>query len=137
MLALITALVAPYFIDWDAYRADFEKEATRVLGQTVTVSGRAKARLLPFPSVTFEDVRVGDPEKPLVVADRFSMDAELAPFLSGEFLIFDMRVVNPTIELEIDERGMPGLVAAGDGAGQPGAGGAGKRTHHQWRDHAA
>jgi len=99
--------VAPYFIDWDAYRADFEKEATRVLGQTVTVSGRAKARLLPFPSVTFEDVRVGDPEKPLVVADRFSMDAELAPFLSGEFLIFDMRVVNPTIELEIDERGMP------------------------------
>ena len=99
--------MAPYFIDWDAYRADFEKEATRVLGQTVTVSGRAKARLLPFPSVTFEDVRVGDPEKPMVVADRFSMDAELAPFLSGEFLIFDMRVVNPTIELEIDERGMP------------------------------
>lgn len=99
--------MAPYFIDWDAYRADFEKEATRVLGQKVTVSGRAKARLLPFPSVTFEDVRVGDPEKPLVVADRFSMDAELAPFLSGEFLIFDMRVVNPTIELEIDERGMP------------------------------
>ena len=52
MLALITALVAPYFIDWDAYRADFEKEATRILGQPVTVAGKAKARLLPFPSVT-------------------------------------------------------------------------------------
>jgi uncharacterized protein involved in outer membrane biogenesis len=73
----------------------------------VTVAGDATARLLPFPSVTFEDVRVGDAEKPLVVADRFSMDAELAPFLSGEVLIFDMRLENPTIMLELDERGMP------------------------------
>ncbi len=107
VLALIAALVGPYFIDWDAYRADFEKEATRILGQKVTVSGEAKARLLPFPSVTFEDVRVGDPEKPLATADRFSMDAELAPFLSGELLIFDMRLVNPVVEMSIDERGLP------------------------------
>jgi uncharacterized protein involved in outer membrane biogenesis len=119
VLALITALVAPYFIDWDAYRADFEKEASRILGQQVTVSGKAKARLLPFPSVTFENVRVGDPEKPLVVADRFSMDAELAPFLSGELLIFDMRLVNPTIEMDIDERGMPDWVMSSTGPVSP------------------
>lgn len=119
VLALITALVAPYFIDWDAYRADFEKEATQILGQQVTVAGKAKARLLPFPSVTFEDVRVGDPEKPLVVADRFSMDAELAPFLSGELLIFDMRLVNPTVDLRIDEQGLPDwtMPAAGSDGG--------------------
>jgi len=73
----------------------------------VTVAGDATARLLPFPSVTFEDVRVGEAEKPLVVADRFSMDAELAPFLSGEVLIFDMRLENPSIMLELDERGLP------------------------------
>lgn len=106
-MALIAALVAPYFINWSEYRADFEREATQILGQKVTVAGDATARLLPFPSVTFEDVRVGKSEQPLVVADRFSMDAELAPFLSGEILIFDMRLENPTITLELDERGLP------------------------------
>nr|WP_293291258.1 AsmA family protein [Oricola sp.] len=115
VLALVTALVAPYFIDWGRYRAGFEREASRILGQPVTVSGEAKARLLPFPSVTFETVRVGDAERPLVVADRFSMDMELAPFLSGEILIFDMRLVNPRIDLTLDERGLPdwSLPAAG------------------------
>ena len=34
-LALITALVAPYFIDWTDYRDRFEREATRILGQPV------------------------------------------------------------------------------------------------------
>lgn len=106
-LALIAALVAPYFIDWTQYRTDFEREATRILGQPVKVAGDASARLLPFPSVTFEDVRVGPPDKPLVVADKFSMDAELAPFMQGEVLIYDMRLENPKISLEIGDDGMP------------------------------
>lgn len=106
-VALITALVAPYFINWGEYRHAFEREASRILGQPVTVAGDATARLLPFPSVTFTDVRIGDTDQPLVVASRFSMDAELAPFLSGEILIFDMRLENPTITLDLDKRGLP------------------------------
>jgi hypothetical protein len=33
--------------------------------------------------------------EPAMTVSRFSMDAELAPFLSGEVLIFDMRVESP------------------------------------------
>ncbi len=96
MLLLTAALVAPLFVDWTDYRAQFEAEASKILGRPVSVAGAASARLLPFPSVTFEDVRVGeDKAKPVLTMDRFSMDAELAPFLSGEVLIFDMRVTNP------------------------------------------
>ena len=96
VLLLTAALVAPLFVDWTNYRAQFEAEASKILGRPVSVAGAASARLLPFPSVTFEDVRVGeDKAKPDLTMDRFSMDAELAPFLSGEVLIFDMRVTNP------------------------------------------
>ena len=106
MLALTAALVAPYFIDWTDYRARFEAEATRVIGQPVKVSGPASARLLPFPSVTFGDVRVGsDPADPLMTVDAFSMDAELAPLLRGEVLIFDMRLDNPSVVLRLDQTG--------------------------------
>lgn len=100
------ALVAPYFVDWTNYRADFETAASKVLGRQVRVAGKASARLLPFPSVTFENVRVGDDiENPVMTIEKFSMDAELAPFLKGEVLIFDMHIEKPRAMVTIGEDG--------------------------------
>ena len=107
VLALTAALVAPYFIDWTGYRTDFEREASAILGRSVTVEGEATARLLPFPSVTFSDVAVGGgPDgEPAMTVEEFSMDAELAPFMRGEFLIFDMRLVRPKMTVAVDADG--------------------------------
>jgi hypothetical protein len=33
VLALCAALVGPYFIDWSGYKADFEREASAILGR--------------------------------------------------------------------------------------------------------
>lgn len=101
------ALVGPYFVDWTSYRADFEREASAILGRKVTVQGSATARLLPFPSVTFSDVAVaGGPDGgPAMTVETFSMDAELAPFMSGSVHIFDMRLVRPKAYITIDETG--------------------------------
>ncbi len=103
MLALTAALVGPYFVDWTSYRADFEREASRILGRAVTVEGTATARLLPFPSVRFTDVRVAGatPGEPQMTVDSFSMDAELSPFLRGEILIFDMRLERPSAVITV------------------------------------
>lgn len=107
VLALLAALVVPYFVNWTSYRADFEREASAILGRPVKVNGEASARLLPFPSVTFSDVTVGGgPDgAPSSTIEEFSMDAELAPFLSGEILIFDMRIVRPRTVVWIDRDG--------------------------------
>ena len=103
VVALFVALLAPLFIDWTDFRKNFEDQASLILGKKVTVHGAVDARLLPFPSVTMHDVRVGqEPDgKPLVRIAEFSMDAELAPFLSGEALIFDMRVSKPQVRLRL------------------------------------
>jgi uncharacterized protein involved in outer membrane biogenesis len=107
VLALTIALVGPYFVDWTGYRANFEREATAILGRRVTVHGSASARLLPFPSVTFSDVSVagGPGGEPAMTVETFSMDAELAPFLRGEVLIFDMRMERPKVVVEITDDG--------------------------------
>lgn len=106
MLVLSAALIAPYFIDWTSYRADFEREMSRILGSEVRVEGDASARLLPFPSVTFSDVVVdGTTDTPAMTIGTFSMDAELAPFLRGEVLIFDMRLERPVLHVEMDGEG--------------------------------
>jgi hypothetical protein len=103
---LMAALLAPLFIDWTSYRSDFEREASKILGRPVKVAGEASARLLPFPSVSFSNVRVGDDiENPALTVEQFSMDAELAPFLSGEVLIYDMRVTKPRGIIILDETG--------------------------------
>lgn len=107
MLALTAALVAPYFVDWSSYRAQFEREAGRVLGREVTVEGTARVRLLPFPSVTFTDVSVAGRggDDPAMTVEEFSMDAELAPLLRGEVLIFDMQLVRPVVSVKIGKGG--------------------------------
>jgi len=105
--ALVAALIGPYFVDWTSYRADFEREAAAILGRKVEVRGDAEARILPFPSLSFKDVVVGGGAgEPVLTAASFSMDAELAPFLRGEVLIFDMRLDRPNATLTIGEDGV-------------------------------
>ena len=101
--ALFALLLAPFFVDWTNFRSDFEDQASRILGKKVTVHGAVEARILPFPSVTLHDVTVGSDRdgSPLVSVARFSMDAELAPFLSGEARIFDMRIEEPKARIRL------------------------------------
>lgn len=103
VVALFAALLAPLFVNWTDFRREFEDQASRLLGKKVVVHGAVEARILPFPSVTMNDVTVGPGTdgKELAHVARFSMDAELAPFLSGEARIFAMRVEQPSVRIRI------------------------------------
>lgn len=118
VLLLSAVLIAPLFVDWTAFRSDFEREASRILGQPVRVTGEAEARLLPFPSVTFTDVVVGEPDaEPMMTLERFRMDAELAPYLSGEIRIFQMTLDAPHLRVAMDEAGEQRILSLGDVGG--------------------
>ncbi len=107
VIALIAALVAPPYIDWNQFKNRFEIEAGRVLGLPVEVLGQTSARLLPLPSVTFTDVRIsGESEtEHLLVAESFKLELELAPLLKGDVVIVDMQLVSPSLELKLDPTG--------------------------------
>jgi len=109
-VVLFTALIGPYFINWTSYRTSFEREASRYFGQPVTVAGRADLRLLPTPILSFTDVRLGDPEEPYVVVERFRAEVELAPLLKGEINVLDMTIERPS--LQIDLAGLDQLAGA-------------------------
>jgi hypothetical protein len=115
VVALFAALIAPYFIDWTNFRRDFEKQASRIIGKKVVVHGAVDARILPFPSVTLNDVRVGEDSAgdALVTAKSFSMESELAPFLSGEALIYNMRIDSPKLRMRLTEDGTLDWVRTG------------------------
>lgn len=104
-MALVAALVGPFLVDWTAYRATFEQNAERLLGHKVRVLGEADATILPIPSLTFTDVRVGTAEDPLMTVERFAMRVELAPLLQGKIKVIDMRLEKPIVQLSLDESG--------------------------------
>ncbi len=102
---LVAALVGPFFVDWTVYRSTFETYAERALGHRVTVLGEADLRLLPAPSISFSDVRVGEAEDPLLVVSQFNMRIELPPLLKGEIRVIDMELDRPHLALSLDEEG--------------------------------
>jgi uncharacterized protein involved in outer membrane biogenesis len=118
ILALFVALVGPLFVDWTAYRAAFETEAAHVLGHKVSVRGTADANLLPYPSLSFSNVVIGDdPNAPLMTVGRFDMEIELFPLLSGEIHVTAMHVVEPELNVRIDDNGAFEWMAADGGLG--------------------
>ncbi len=117
ILVLVTALVGPFFVDWTVYRSTFETYAEQVLGHKVTVLGEADIRLLPSPTVTFSDVRVGEAEDPLLVVSKFQMRVELPPLLKGEIRVLDMQLDRPHLSLSLDEAGRLDWLTAMNGKG--------------------
>jgi uncharacterized protein involved in outer membrane biogenesis len=61
ILALLAALLAPFFVDWTQFRPVFEAEASRVVGLPVRVTGAIDARILPSPSLTLHGLESGAP----------------------------------------------------------------------------
>ena len=59
ILALLAALIGPYFVHWNDHRAFFEAEASRLVGLNVRVGGDIDAKLLPFPAVTLGGIAIG------------------------------------------------------------------------------
>ena len=113
---LVAALIAPLVVDWSNFRTDFEREASRLLGQPVSVAGGTSARLLPWPKVEFEDVSIGSGAQgePLLRLDGLALDVEIAPLLRGDVRIVEMQLDRPSGRVRIAQSGRIDWLGGGD-----------------------
>src|SRR2546427_7685597 len=79
VLVVAMAAVTYWFVGGDGVRVALESQATRWLGQRVTI-GSAKATIFPRPAIVLRDVRAGDPVRVLLSEVRLS--AGLKPLWS-------------------------------------------------------
>jgi AsmA-like C-terminal region/AsmA family len=106
IIALIAALIGPYFIDWDQFRPQFETEATRVVGAPVRVGGKLDARLLPTPSLRLRSVVVGGPnDLGKVRADKLDVDFSLGSLMRGEWRATELTIDGMALDLGLDSQG--------------------------------
>jgi uncharacterized protein involved in outer membrane biogenesis len=112
ILALVAALTAPYFIDWDAYRAVVEREVSRVAGVPVRVTGRIDVRLLPVPSITLRGVESGAVGESPLKAREVAIELALGALVRGSWRVTEMRVVGPEVTLGLNPDGRLGSPTA-------------------------
>jgi hypothetical protein len=106
IVALLAALIGPYFIDWNQFRPQFEAEATKVIGAPVRVAGGLDARLLPTPSLRLRKIVVGGAnELGKVRADRLDVEFSLGDLLRGEWRANELTIDGMALDLGLDRDG--------------------------------
>ena len=106
ILALVSALVAPFVVDWNRYRSTFEEQASRLTGLSVHVNGTIDARILPSPRIKLRDVEVSEEGRaPRMRAGAIELEVGLGPLVRGEVQATEVRLLTPRISLGLDGSG--------------------------------
>ena len=106
ILALVAALIGPYFVDWSRFRPQFEAEATHVIGLPVRVDGAIDARLLPTPSLRLRGVSVGAryDESNAKVA-QLDIEFSLGSLMRGDWRADELTLNGLAVDLGLDDTG--------------------------------
>ena len=116
IVALLAALLGPYFIDWTAHRATFEAQASQAIGLPVRVTGPMDVRLLPSPSLVLSGVEIGKPDDPQAVrAKALAIEFALPPLFSGKLRAVEMRLIGPEVKISLTQDGRATIPALLDG----------------------
>ena len=106
ILALVTALVGPFFVDWNKYRGEFEARASQLTGLQLRVAGPMEARLLPTPTLTLQRIDLFRPgEAGAVRARKLGIEFSLSSLMKGELRATDLRVEGAEFALGVDASG--------------------------------
>jgi len=126
VLLLVGALVAPGFIDWNAYRGDIAAQVEEATGRELVIEGDVALRLLPTPVMAVEEVRLanasGATADDMISLKSLEIRVAAAPLLRGTIQVTSISLVEPVIELERMADGRTNW--AFDAAGDTGAAGA-------------
>jgi AsmA protein len=96
---------ASFLVSPDAVRAQALSEIQTVTGLAPTLRGKTTVRLFPTGSVSFDEVALGDADKPALTARRLTARLRFFPLLFGRVEIADLALVRPTIAVDIEPDG--------------------------------
>ena len=106
ILALIAALIGPYFIDWNQFRPQFEAEASKIIGAPVRVAGALDARLLPTPTLRLRSVAVGGADDlGRIRADKLDVEFSLGDLMRGQWRANQLNIAGLSLDLGLDPQG--------------------------------
>ncbi|MGY3038395.1 uncharacterized protein involved in outer membrane biogenesis [Bradyrhizobium sp. USDA 4354] len=116
IIALLAALIGPYYIDWNQFRPQFEAEAGKIIGVPVRVAGQLDARLLPTPTLRLRSVTFGgNNDLGRLRADKLDVEFSLGSLMRGEWRATELSVGGMALDLGLDARGRVDLPSTASG----------------------
>ncbi|WP_315713384.1 MULTISPECIES: AsmA-like C-terminal region-containing protein [unclassified Bradyrhizobium] len=113
ILALLAALIGPYFVDWNQFRPQFEAEAGKIIGVPVRVAGALDARLLPTPTLRLRQVTFGGANHlGKLRADKLDVEFSLGDLMRGQWRANELTIGGMAADLGLDAKGQVDLPAA-------------------------
>ena len=110
--ALLAA--SSFFVSADSVRKQALAEIRDAAGLEPVLRGPATVRLLPYGTVSFADVTLGDGPRPPLRAERLTARLRLLPLLMGRVEISELSLERPTITIDLEPDGhsnWAGLIA--------------------------
>lgn len=98
-IALLTLMIGPHFVDWQAQRPRLAALVQERTGLAVRFGGALQVSLLPTPSIDAENVELGEAGAPLLRARRIAFSLSPTALLTGRFVLSGARVEKPEMEL--------------------------------------
>jgi len=115
IVAIVAALAAPAFVDWNDWRATFESRTTALVGTPVKIRGPIEATILPTPAFVLGDVEIGDPESATGIrAGEVRGILSLGALMRGVVEVEEFVLKRPALRLAIERDGrlvLPAMAA--------------------------
>lgn len=109
ILVIGAALIVPFLLPVETYKAEIEKRALAATGRKLTIAGPVSFSLLPSLAVSARDVSFanapGAANPNMALLDRLEIRLKLLPLLSGEVAIDSFVLEKASLNLETDRSG--------------------------------
>ncbi|MEG3620011.1 AsmA family protein [Magnetovibrio sp. PR-2] len=106
-------IIAPSFVDSQAIKQEITTQARAATGRDLTIDGNLEIRIFPSPSLTANNVRLSNAArgeaKHMVDMQAVEVRVALAPLLSGQVQVEQIRLVSPQVFIEQYEDGSSNL----------------------------
>ncbi|MGL1920520.1 MAG: AsmA family protein [Hyphomicrobiales bacterium] len=117
---LVAIIFAPFFIDWNSYKAEIEAAGRRVTGQNVQIIGDVELRILPQPVFhTGGLIITNADEKKLLETNDFSLELDFPSLLRGKVEVTIMNLNDGKIFISKAEGSSLDLFNFGGSLGKP------------------
>ena len=116
VLVVVSALLAPFVMDWGRYRVELETYGQKLTGRKVEIAGPISVRLFPWPRLTAGDVRIANPpgekEKWFATANQIVVQMTLGALLNGTIQVESIDIQKPVVKLQRSQDGTGNWVFA-------------------------
>lgn len=109
LAVIILAVVIPFFIPMERYKAEISTQVKNATGRDFVIAGPLSLSLFPNVAMTAEQVSFsnapGAKNAQMASLDKLHISLKLFPLLSGSMVIDGFELNHPVIHLEVDKEG--------------------------------